>query len=234
MKFVCLMYHQIELPHKNKFYVAPEEFRMQMEYIKNKGLKAIDLNNSLDGDVLITFDDGHKSNLEAARILANLGLHGVFYLVKDLSLSKEEYLSEKDIKEISDLGHTIGVHGKVHNWWTEKPPQQLIQELNETAKWIEGITGKQVITCSPPGGRINRREFKIIKENLPYFKHIRDSVCSYAKRTDKMIHSMPVTIDMNMNEFQKVININRMYYAQRIFIYHIKELVKSIIYRFRK
>ena len=45
-----------------------------MEYITKNGFKAIDLKNGLKGDVLITFDDGHKSNLEAARILSDFGL----------------------------------------------------------------------------------------------------------------------------------------------------------------
>lgn len=228
------MYHQIELPFKDKFYVAPENFKTQMQYIKDNGFKSINPNKDFSGDLLITFDDGHKSNLWAARVLASLGLHGVFYIVKDFSLNDESYLNEKEIKEISDLGHTIGVHGKDHNWWTNKTPEKLVNELKDTSKWIENITGKKVVTCSPPGGRIKSREFKLIKENCSHFKHIRNSVCSYSKDTDKMIHSMPITIDMGMSEFKQVLTMDKIYYARRAFIYHCKEVVKSIVYKFRK
>lgn len=52
------MYHQIELPFKDKFYVAPENFKTQMQYIKDNGFKSINPNKDFSGDVLITFDDG--------------------------------------------------------------------------------------------------------------------------------------------------------------------------------
>lgn len=233
MSFVCLMYHEIASPYKHKFYVTPENFRMQMEYIVSNGYKIVNLNESLDGDVLITFDDGHKSNLDAARILAKLGISAVFYLVKDFSLNNKDYLNEEDIKEISSLGHVIGVHGKYHDWWTTKSKDQLISELDETARWIERITGRKVITCSAPGGRIKDKEYQTIKQSLPYFKYIRNSVCSFSSEKDKMIHSMPVTITTTMNEFKKIMDKDCFYYKKSLFIYNFKELAKNIIYKIK-
>ena len=234
MKYVCLMYHEIAKPHKHKFYVTPENFKMQIGYMVKNGIKSIDLKNGLQGDVLITFDDGHKSNLEAAKILSNLGLKAVFYLVKDFSLKNEEYLNEQDIKEIHALGHTIGVHGKDHGWWTNKSKQRLVNEITETIEWIEKLTGEKVVTCSPPGGRILNKEFQIIKQNFPLLKYIRNSVCYYSTDTDKMINSMPVTIDMGMDEFQKVLRMNYLYYKKALCVYHLKEFAKRIIYKIKR
>ena len=228
------MYHEVASPHKHKFYVTPENFRMQIEYIADNGFKTIDLNNGLKGDVLITFDDGHKSNLQAARLLSNLGLRAVFYLVKDFSLNNEEYLNEDDIREIHALGHTLGVHGKNHDWWTNKSDKVLIDEITETIQWIESLTGEKVITCSPPGGRMLSKEFSTIKRNFPSLKYIRNSVCYHSTDSSKMINSMPMTIDMGMDEFKKVMKMDYFYYKKALILYHLKEFAKRIIYKIGK
>lgn len=228
------MYHNIASPHKHKFYVTPENFRMQMEYISENGIKTIDLNNGIDGDVLITFDDGDKSNLEAARLLSQLGLKGVFYVVRDYSLNDPDYLNEEDIKEISGLGHTIGVHGYDHEWYTRKSKELLVAELDETAKWIETLTGKKVTTLSAPGGRITKEILQAIKKNLPYLKYIRNSVCYHSTDTGQMINSMPITIGLEMDEFKKIMHFNRFYYLKSYTVYKIKEVAKKLIYKIKR
>lgn len=179
--------------------------------------------------VLITFDDGHISNLEAARLLNSKGLKAVFYIVKDYCCSNGTYLTESMIREISDMGHTIGIHGKSHTRWTDKPIEVLINELSETKSWIESITGKECITCSAPFGFINNRVVKAIKENFPSFKIIRTSDPKVNNIGEIVVGSVAIHQDTTLSEFKKIINGNRLYYFRNIVFWKMKEIAKILI-----
>ena len=233
MIYTALMYHQTTSPVQNKYYVPIEHFRRQMELICRLNIKSIDLENKdFEGhgfpSVLITFDDGHKSNLDAAEILSELKLKGYFFVVKDFSLNDPEYLSENDISKISEMGHAIGVHGKDHNWWTLKSEKQLISELNETKKWIEDITGKSVSTCAAPGGVLNKKVINLIFDSIPEFKYIRTVKVGINSQTDKLIKIVPIHTNTNRFMFEQSIKNVPLYYAYLKTIYYSKEILRPI------
>ena len=233
-KYPCIMYHEIDFPYKHKFYVSPEAFKTQMKWLKDNGYMPIDLRNGdQKGNILITFDDGHKSNIMAARHLKELGFVAVFYLVKDFSLNNSDYLDESDIKEIAQMGHVLGVHGKDHSWWTKKNAHQLIEELDETAEWIENITGQKPITCSAPGGQIRKREENIIKCHLPYMRYIRSSFHNYNRKGCFSINSKGVGIETSIQEFEKMVRMDSIYYMKAKSKCWLKDRIKDIIYKFK-
>ncbi len=154
--YTSLMYHRIESPVTRKISVTPENFECQIRAIKDAGVKSKILGDPVQNDkerrCLLTFDDGHKSNLKAAEVLKEYGFVGYFYVVKDYSLRNANYMSEDDIRYISSLGHKIGVHGKDHKHWTSKAPEVLISELKETKEWIEMLTAEKCQFYSVVGG----------------------------------------------------------------------------------
>ena len=84
------------------------------------------------------------------------------------------YLTPPQVKRIAQLGHSIGVHGKSHVWWTSMEQKKLIEDLREAKHSFEDLIGREVWGCSAPGGKINAETIKVIKEsNL--FKFIRNS-----------------------------------------------------------
>lgn len=232
--YPCLMYHEIAFPYRHPFYVNPDEFRKQIDWLVANGYKSIDLRKGDDsGNVLITFDDGHRSNLEAARYLHTKGLVAVFYLLKNFSLEDPEYLNEDEIKEIASLGHLIGVHGKNHFWWTRKSKDVLVSELDETARWIESLTGQPPITCSAPGGMIRGRERRIIRKYLPYIKYIRSSFHGYNKSGDTNLNSKGVGIMTSIEEFEKMVKCDTDYYRKASIKCWLKDRAKDVILRFK-
>ena len=229
------MYHEIDFPYKHKFYVKPEAFKTQMKWLKDNGYISIDLSKGdQEGNILITFDDGHKSNIMAARYLKELGFVAVFYIVKDYSLNNPDYLDESDIKKIAEMGHVLGVHGKNHSWWTKKNAQLLTEELAETAEWIENITGTKPITCSAPGGQIRKREENIIKKHLPYMRYIRSSFHDYNHKGSQCINSKGVGKDTSMQEFEKMVRMDFIYYMKARTKCWLKNRIKDIVYKFTK
>lgn len=226
------MYHETTSPVKTKYYVPIDEFRKQMGLLNELGISSISLENQFvdNYNILLTFDDGHKSNLQAAQIMASLGLKGYFYVVKDFSLNNPDYLSEHDILQMSEMGHTIAIHGKDHKWWTRKSDQQLIDELGETKEWIEGITQKKVVTCAAPGGFIDKRVEECILKNIPDIKYIRTVKVGMnnINMTSPLINIVPMHTTTNLQMFKWSVNCNPLYFSWLQSIYHSKSILKKV------
>ena len=91
MNYPCLMYHEILTPARTGCSVSPANFKKQVGWLVANGYKSIDLRTDFDltgKDVLITFDDGHKSNLEAARYLKDKGFVGFSRLFVSSEIKK--------------------------------------------------------------------------------------------------------------------------------------------------
>ena len=65
------------------------------------------------GNVLLTFDDGEKSNLTAAELLYERGVLGVFF-INWATIGKPDKLTVSDLNRIANMGHIIGDHFLVH------------------------------------------------------------------------------------------------------------------------
>lgn len=236
--FSSLMYHEIVGQKKTKCSVAPDSFRSQIEALRNAGVKPYILgckNDKSDGHrCMLTFDDGHKSNLEAARFLADIGMKAYFYLLKDYSLERVDYLSEDDIKEISLLGHVIGVHGKDHGHWPKKESGRLVAELRETKDWIEQLTSKEVITCSAPGGVIDQRTIDIIKKEIPELKYIRTSRYGVNYAGDTVLKSIGVLSNYSTEKVLKIAQCDTWEMSKMMAYYYVKESLKPLYHMIKK
>ena len=232
MSYTCLMYHHIEEPASMKFSVSPDRFQAQMEALQRLGIRSWlpDGNGTPSSDIpcFITFDDGHKSNLFAAEFMRDLGLKACFYVVKDFALNDPAYLDEAEIKAISEMGHMIGVHGKVHEWWTKFDDKTLAADLQETKSWIEDLTGKAVVTCAAVGGKINSRVIRCIRESIPDMPYIRTIRFGTNRDDATLLNIVPVTKYVQMDAFCKAVTGNPLYYALGKVRYGIKEMVKPV------
>lgn len=232
-KYTSLMYHEIVSPTITKYSVSPNMYEAHMRALKKAGVDSFILDSSSDDlsgskCCLLTFDDGHISNLYAARVMAEMGLVGYFYLLKDNSLELDDYLKEDNIKELAKLGHKFGVHGKNHGWWTKKTPERLVSELRETKDWIEQLTGQNVITCSAPGGIIDKRTIDAIRNGFPDLKYIRTSQYGVNDGNDTLLKSIGV---MGKYSADTIVGIAKqdMWTMSRVMTYYyVKETIKPV------
>lgn len=173
---VCLMYHEIELPGRElcdpdpgytKYAVSIDNFREQMQLLKDSGTPGIDVSRMLSNPangVALTFDDGCETDLiTAVPILKEFGFRATFYITVGF-LGKRGFMSRQQARELAATGFEIGCHSKTHPYLTDLPESALQSEIADAKKELEDIVGHPVNHFSCPGGRWDVRVVQVAKQ----------------------------------------------------------------------
>ncbi|MFA6073695.1 MAG: polysaccharide deacetylase family protein [Candidatus Woesearchaeota archaeon] len=113
------------------------------------------IHTTSDGNILFTFDDGPGP--ETSLIVETLKTNNktaIFFVVCEHIQSEEKIL----LKNISDSGFEIGLHGKTHSL------NEDYNSLKECKDILENITGAQVKYYRPPYGFKAPRTMNAAKE----------------------------------------------------------------------
>jgi peptidoglycan/xylan/chitin deacetylase (PgdA/CDA1 family) len=174
-----LMYHSVD-NQKGTFFVSPENFAKQMEYIKKNGYEVITLDELAKSikdkrmlkknKVVITFDDGYKDNFQYAYpVLKKLGFPATVFLISDFVgkylSNKKELLNWDEIALMSKNKISFGGHTKRHFYLgSVKDERTALEEIVGSKKTIEQKIGMPVdYFCYPTGG-FNERVKEMVKE----------------------------------------------------------------------
>jgi peptidoglycan/xylan/chitin deacetylase (PgdA/CDA1 family) len=174
---VYLMYHELESPGRPlcqpdpgyvRYVLREEEFRTQIEFLKNEGYRGLSVGQALRGSdeksVVITFDDGSETDLlTAAPILQKSGFGATFYLTSGW-IGKPGFLSPVQVREFAAQGFEIGCHSMTHAYLSDLDDEGLQHEIAEAKSLLEQILGAPVHHFSCPGGRYDDRVVKVAKE----------------------------------------------------------------------
>lgn len=99
--------------------------------------------------VYFTFDDGPDPEYtpRLLQLLREYGVKATFFVVGEKAMKHPDL-----IRLIDKDGHEIGIHNRVHlpNWFLS--PFRLKRDLDATASYIEGLTGKRPTLYRPPWG----------------------------------------------------------------------------------
>jgi len=168
-----LIYHEIGY-EKGSFFVSPENFAKQMEYIKKNGYEVITLDELVKctkdkkllkkNKVVITFDDGYKDNFQYAYpILKGFGYPGTIFLISDFIGKKftgegKEFMSWDEVVAMSKNGISFGGHTKNHFYLGDVKDEAVsFDQIAGSKKAIEEKIGMPVdYFCYPSGGFNNR------------------------------------------------------------------------------
>lgn len=105
-------------------------------------------------DVVVTFDDGHASQMRAATFLEEHGLTATFF-VSTADLNKPGFLTSDQVLELFRRGHRIGAHGHTHRFLTGCRRGLLEEELVRPREILTGLLNDTPTELSFPGGRFN-------------------------------------------------------------------------------
>jgi len=166
-----LMYHSIGY-REGSFFVTPENFNRQMEYIKKKGYEVITLDRLVRSirdkeplkrnKVVITFDDGYRDNFKYAYpVLKKFNFSATVFLVTDFmgryfEGSGNEFMKWDEVSAMSKGGISFGGHTKTHlDLGLIKDEARAFAEIAGSKKAIEDRIGTPADFFCYPSGAFN-------------------------------------------------------------------------------
>ena len=156
-----LMYHAISGTANRQRYVLTEsQFRDQLDRIRDRGARGISLAQARHpgenrGDtVVLTFDDGNRSDVETALpLLESYGFCATFFITTGRVGTGREWIDWDGIRTLIEAGMDVQVHGHTHVFMRGLDPTGLDRELRLPVRLMRERLGHGVSTLSFPGGR---------------------------------------------------------------------------------
>ncbi|HQU37419.1 MAG TPA: polysaccharide deacetylase family protein, partial [Anaerolineales bacterium] len=146
-----LLYHHVGYSlTDSEYYVSPDEFENQMNYLFMRGYRtisveqltqAINLGAQLPSrPILLTFDDGSETvYTEALPIMQKYRFTGTAYIVHNF-IGSGLFMDRDQIRELYDAGWEIGSHSLSHHDVTTRPGSQeeeIVKSRQRLASYLE-------------------------------------------------------------------------------------------------
>jgi len=162
----ALMYHHIS-DTNDRFATSEAALGEQMAWLHANGYVTIatgDLSAAMTSGaplprkpVMLTIDDGNRSDHVFAATLARHGFRGVYFW-PDTSP-----LSEPEMVELAEQGE-IGAHTRTHPDLTTLARADQRADIDENARRLRDVTGQPVVTFAYPYGRFDEASSEVVAE----------------------------------------------------------------------
>lgn len=201
-----------------------ENFSKIIEFLSNN-YNVIDYkkqNFKQDNNVLISFDDGFKSNYAASKILDKFNVKGIFFVNKSfVEYDKEKFsniyreheednskdfkfMSVNDIKELNLNGHTIGSHTMSHKNLAFIEKEEIISQIKVNKVYLESTLEINIDNIAYPFGEITDINEIAMKIAFDYHPHVFSGVRGDNITNNKVFFREPVT---EINTIEEIISI---------------------------
>lgn len=167
-EIASLMYHEVTddarstgfqrpgaLAYKHSIAAFTEHLRRIATATVSPG-RVVDIDFTQPGrHVLLTFDDGGKSALVAAELLAKHGWMGHFFIVTSL-IGGRTFLDAQGVRALHSGGHVVGSHSHTHPMiFRAQAPAKMAEEWRTSCDILGQILGEPCVSAAVPGGDIS-------------------------------------------------------------------------------
>ncbi|MBI5412318.1 polysaccharide deacetylase family protein [Candidatus Peregrinibacteria bacterium] len=168
-----LMFHYVSTPPASdtfgrNLYYSVASFKKLAAFLVKHQIVALTMSDLGAGaipknPVMLTFDDGYEDfYTRAFPVIKKYHLRATLFVITG-KLDKPSYLTTAQLKEISDSGVVeIGSHTVTHPDLTTLSNAALAQELTDSKRALETMTGKPVVSFCYPLGKTNARVQKAV------------------------------------------------------------------------
>ena len=165
-----LMYHSVG-ENKAFFNVRPEDFKWQMNYLKEHNYNVISLRDFVDSKekgnipsrtVVITFDDGYEDNFSNAfRVLKDYNFPATIFLTTG-RLATNDYMNWAEIKEMHNSGLIdFEPHTVTHPKLSQHKESIVLKEIRDSKQEIENNLSKECHFFAYPYGDYDEENLKV-------------------------------------------------------------------------
>ncbi len=153
-----------------------EGFEDMLHYLRENGFRSfLPDSGPLQGTpdpqkVIITFDDGHVSQLRAADLLEEYGLRGIFFVIPSLiDVPHYPHMSSAQLADLAGRGHLIGVHGHRHVSMPVSGPEiiAVLDTVPERLMEIPEITDNKLHSLAFPFGHYTPAVMRAMRSRYP-------------------------------------------------------------------
>ncbi|WP_062105490.1 polysaccharide deacetylase family protein [Bacillus niameyensis] len=211
-----LMYHAIDEYKGNgieELYVTPENFEIQMRYLKEAGFTPITFDDlhalkDIKKPILITLDDGYQNNINAYNILKKLNnssfqAKAVIFMIGK-KIDTKSGLSSKQLKEMSDSG-IISIQSHTETHQSLPTVTNFEEEFGDIKKKLEGITGKRVTAIAYPSGHYDERVLEETKKYYDYAVTTKPGVADLQSSLHEL-RRIRISYKTTLSEFKNQVN----------------------------
>lgn len=236
---IFLLYHEMDSSNQPSLLknaddlsvvVNIDDFIHQLSYLSKNNFDIISIdhaltrNNSTNNQVVITFDDGRKSDWSLAfPQLVKFGFPATFYIVSGKVDNDSEFVSSDNLKEMAMSNMTIGSHTVSHRFLPLLNDSEMKKELLDSRKMLEDIIQVPVKHLALPGGHANKKVFLMAKE-CGYESVATCKIGKFEVNTDAFnIPRLEVRRGLNIDSFAATFDHSKISQLRRI------EFFKSIL-----
>jgi peptidoglycan/xylan/chitin deacetylase (PgdA/CDA1 family) len=156
---------------------------------------------SFEREVVVTVDDGNKSDLFAAEEFDRAGIKALFFPLTG-RMGFKDYLTAAEARQIAMAGMEIGLHGHSHLNWRRIRSADWQVELVDARARIADATGKPVRSVAIPYGAYDRA---VLKQLAHYrFDRIYNSDAGPTPAWSTIIRRTPIKSDFSV---QRIVDI---------------------------
>ncbi len=208
-----LTYHKVSAAQQSDadFYtVTRDQFSQQLQSLASEGFTPLALDQLADRkgtsekQFTLSFDDGTVDHFEIVLpVLAQFNLRGIFF-APTAKLNRQGYLTDQQLRQISEAGHVIGCHSHDHKRLDTLNETELRHQLRTSCQKLQQITGKPVWAFAPPGGFSNPTVQRIALETG--LNVIRTMRWGFNRKLDFMsLEAVPINRHTTGRQFQKIL-----------------------------
>ena len=215
-----LMYHAISsaacvaLPQTSSIEhaVRARDFRAQLDAIVEGGFFTVTIDDldrcvSEPKPLLMTFDDGHESDLiVAAPELARRNLHAIFFVVWSY-LGRPGYLNRDQVIALRSQGFEIGSHGMTHTRLSQISLAEASDELCESKRRLEDLLQEPVAAFALPGGHYNDAVLQEVW--TAGYRRVMTSDFRIANRENRVMPRMGPMASTTLKDFKWMLEASR-------------------------